>query len=75
MPTWYQMPGMLGGRCGSPAISGDPVAERAPQTAQLLEPLASAGEADRAAHRVDLLDQRQPLARPGLLGDDRVVGG
>ncbi len=41
-PTWYQMPGMLGGRCGSPAISGEPVALRAPETAQLLEPLASA---------------------------------
>ena len=36
------MPGMLGGRCGSPAISGEPVALRAPLTAQLLEPLASA---------------------------------
>ena len=41
-PTWYQMPGMLGGRCGSPAISGEPVALSAPLTAQLLEPLASA---------------------------------
>ncbi len=38
----YQMPGMLGGRCGSPATSGVPVAERLPVTAQLLEPLASA---------------------------------
>ena len=36
------MPGMLGERCGSPAISGVPVAERAPLTAQLLEPEASA---------------------------------
>ncbi len=41
-PTWYQMPGMLGGRCGSPAISGEPVALSSPLTAQLLEPLASA---------------------------------
>ena len=32
---------MLGVRCGSPAISGDPVALLAPLTAQLLDPLAS----------------------------------
>ena len=35
------MPGMLGERCGSPAISGEPVALSFPDTAQLLEPLAS----------------------------------
>ena len=33
---------MLGERCGSPAISGVPVFERAPLTAQLFEPEASA---------------------------------
>ena len=32
---------MLGGRWGSPAKSGPPVAERAPVTAQLFDPLAS----------------------------------
>ena len=32
------------------------------------------GEADRAAHGVDLLDDAEAVARPGFLGDDRVVG-
>ena len=32
------------------------------------------GEAHRAPHGVDLLDDREPVAAPGFLGDDRVVG-
>src|SRR5918994_930930 len=38
--TWYQMPGMPLGRCGSPATRGPPVAERSALTAQLFEQLA-----------------------------------
>ncbi len=32
------------------------------------------GEPERAPHGVDLLDDREAVAAPGLLGDDRVVG-
>ena len=50
-------------------------AERAPLTAQLLEPLASAARPIERRTRVDLLDQRRARRRDhGFLGDDRVVG-
>ena len=62
------MPGMLGGRCGSPAISGEPVALSAPVTAQLLEPLASAASPIERRTRVDLLDDRRARRRTRLPG-------
>src|SRR5688500_17187969 len=40
-PTWYQMPGIDGARCGSLARMGSPVAERLPSTTQELEPMPS----------------------------------
>src|SRR3954453_22602796 len=41
-PIWYQMPGMLGARCGSLASSGLPVEVSRPDTTQELEPTPSA---------------------------------
>src|SRR5689334_18645412 len=40
-PTWYQMPGRLGARCGSFASSGLPVVVSAPDTTHELEPTPS----------------------------------
>ena len=68
------MPGMLGGRCGSPAISGEPVALRAPLTGPVVGPAGLGGEADRTPHGVDLLDQGKAVPGPRLLGDEGVVG-
>ena len=67
-PTWYQMPGMLGGRCGSPAISGEPVALQLAGDRPVVGAARLGGQPDRAAHGVDLLDQRQarrPTRLPG----------
>src|SRR4051794_25378593 len=40
-PTWYQMPGRLGARCGSLASSGLPVVVSAPETTHEFEPTPS----------------------------------
>ena len=40
-PTWYQMPGIVGARCGSLARIGLPVDECVPSTTQELEPMPS----------------------------------
>src|SRR5919202_2373916 len=40
-PTWYQMPGRLGARCGSLASSGLPVVVSDPETTQEFEPTPS----------------------------------
>jgi hypothetical protein len=61
-PTWYQMPGMLGGRCGSPAISGEPVARALAGDRPVVGAARLGGQPDRAPHRVDLLGQAEPVA-------------
>src|SRR5919202_5676160 len=40
-PTWYQIPGRLGARCGSFASSGLPVVVSAPETTHEFEPRPS----------------------------------
>src|SRR5919202_2751441 len=40
-PTWYQIPGRLGARCGSFASSGLPVVVSAPETTHEFEPTPS----------------------------------
>ena len=61
-------PACSGGRCGSPAISGEPVALSAPRDRPVVGAARLGGQPDRAAHRVDLLDERQAVARPRLPG-------
>ena len=62
------MPGMLGGRCGSPAISGEPVALSVAADRPVVGAAGLGGEAHRAPHGVDLLDDREAVAATRLPG-------
>ena len=68
-PTWYQMPGMLGGRCGSPAISGPPVALSAAADRPVVGAAGLGGEPDRARARASICSaSASPSPCPGFLG-------